>query len=346
METPDKHKNTRRLLLLLALLTLLAPAQARGQTRIRLATLLPRGSSQYHTLEEMGQQWRTITNGGITLTIYADGTMGSEEDTVRRMRIGQLQAATISVAGLSEIDRSVGALQKIPMLYRSLDEVEFVRSRMRSELERRLAEKGFVVLNWGDVGWVHLFSRQQALRPEEFKKTKVFVGATDADEIAIMKNLGFQVVPLEWSDVLTSLQTGLVDTVPTVPILALAGQYDLVAKHMLEVNYVPLVGATVITKKAWDETPAEKREALLKTASDAGAQIQAKGRAESKEAIEAMKKRGLQVHPLSAELENEWRQFLESTYTKVRGTMVPADVFDEAQRILAEYRAAGSAGAH
>src|SRR5579864_3459324 len=146
------ERESRRVLFLVALLTLLASGHARGQTRIRLATLLPRGSSQYHTLEEMGQRWRTISNGGISLTIYADGTMGSEEDTVRRMRIGQLQAATLSVAGLSEIDPSVSALQKIPMLYRSLDEVEYLRARMRPELERRMQEKGFVVLFWGDFG--------------------------------------------------------------------------------------------------------------------------------------------------------------------------------------------------
>jgi TRAP-type transport system periplasmic protein len=339
MVTVAARKNVRGLLLLVVSLLGLVPARAKGQTRIRLATLLPRGSSQYLALEEMGQQWRTISAGGINLTIYADGTMGSEEDTVRRMRIGQIQAATLSVGGLSEIDPSVGGLQKIPMLYRSLDEVQFVRSRMRPELERRLEQKGFVVLFWGDVGWVHIFSRQPALRPEEFKKTKVFVGASDLDETAVMKNLGFQVVPLEWSDVLTSLQTGLVDTVPTAPILALAGQYDLVAKHMLELNYVPLVGATVITEKAWDEIAADKREPLLKAASDAGVQMQAKSRAESKEAVEAMKKRGLQVHPLTTELENEWRQFLEGSYPRIRGTIVPADVFDEVRGLLAEYRA-------
>ncbi len=339
MVTLAARNSVRGLLLLAVSLLGLVPASAQGQTRIRLATLLPRGSSQYHMLEEMGQQWRAISGGGITLTIYADGTMGSEQDTVRRMRIGQIQAATLSVGGLSEIDPSVGALQKIPMLYRSLDEVQFVRSRMAPQLEQRLGQKGFVVLFWGDVGWVNLFSRQPALRPDEFKKTKVFVGATDQDETAVMKSIGFQVVPLEWSDVLTSLQTGLVDTVPTVPILALAGQYDLVAKHMLELNYVPLVGATVITKKAWDELPGDKRDALLKAASEAGAQMQAKSRAESKEAVEAMKKRGLQVHPLTTELENEWRQFLEASYPRVRGTIVPADVFDEVRGLLAEYRA-------
>src|SRR5712692_1580017 len=262
MESFVAEKLFRRAGIALLALRLLVPAPAHGQTKIRLATLLPQGSSQYQALEAMGQEWRTASNGKVTLTIYAGGTMGSEEEMVRRMRVGQIQAATLSVGGLSEIDPALGALQKIPMVYRSLDELEYVRAKMEPELERRLNDKGFVVIFWADAGWVHIFSRQPALRPGDFKKTKVFVGASDNNEVAIVKGLGFQAVPLEWSDVLTSLQTGLVDAVPTAPFLALAGQDDLVARHMLEVNWVPLVGATVITKKAWEAIPPQTRDAF------------------------------------------------------------------------------------
>src|ERR1017187_7464 len=129
-------------LLQIALFGLTVPALA--QTKIRLATLLPRGSSHFQVLEAMGQQWRSASGGSISLTIYPDGTMGDESDSVRRMRVGQIQAATLSVDGLSEIDPSVGALEKIPMVYRSLDEVEYVRAQMEPELERRFEAKGFV----------------------------------------------------------------------------------------------------------------------------------------------------------------------------------------------------------
>lgn len=339
MSTTLIRSSARKSAIFLALFPLFAPAAAFGQTRIRLATLLPRGSSHYHILEAMGQQWRTISGGGLTLTIYADGTMGSEEETVRRMRVGQIQAATLSVGGLSEIDPSVGALQKIPMAYRSLDELDYVRAKMQPELERRLLEKGFVVLFWGDAGWAHIFSRQPAFRPEDFRKSKIFVGASDMKEIALVKSFGYQAVPLEWSDVLTSLQTGLVDTVPTPPFLALAGQYDLVAKNMLDLNWVPVVGATVITKKAWDGIAPATREEILKAAIESGKEMQARSRQESQEAVEAMRRRGLQVHPVSPELEAEWRKFAETVYPKIRGTMVPADMFDEVVRLVAEYRA-------
>lgn len=325
-------------------LCLWSPCTAAAQTRIRLGTLLPQGSSQYQVLEKMGQDWRKATSSGVTLTIYPGGAMGSEIDAVRQMRVGQLQAATLSVGGLSKIDPGISALQKIPVLYHSLDEEEYVRRKMAAEMERRLEQKGFVVLFWGDAGWVHIFSRRPILRPEDLRKTKLFVTADDPDEAEIIKGLRLQPVPLEWTDVLMSLQTGLVDTVPTLPFLCLAGQYDLAAKHMLPLNYVVLVGATVMTKKSWDALAPADREAMRKIAAEAGEQMQIRSRAENITAIEAMKKRGLQVHPLSPELEAEWRQFLEGVYPKVRGTMVPADMFDEIQDLIADYRMGKKSG--
>jgi TRAP-type transport system periplasmic protein len=315
-------------------------ARADAQTRLRLGTLLPKGTSQTLALEEMGQHWKNSTGGAITLTIYP-GTMGGEKELVMRMRAGQLQAATLSVGGLSDIDPTVGAVQKIPMLYHSLDEMEYVCSKLQTDLEHRLEGRGFVVLFWADAGWVYIFSRQPYTKPSEFreKKSKLFVTASDEKEVDLINSLGFQAVPLEWSDVFVSLQTGLVDTVPVTPFYAEASQIDTVAKNLLELKYVPLVGATVINKKVWDSLAPDQREKMRKIALETGRKIQNRSRAESQEAIEAMKKRGLQVHPVPPDLEIEWRHFAESVYPKMRGSMIPADVFDRAVNLVSEYRA-------
>lgn len=335
-------KTFRTNLLLVTMLSLVCqptPAAADGPSRIRLATMAPTGTSYHRALQGMGEKWRQVPGGGIALTIYADGTMGSEPDMVRRMRVGQIQAAMLTVAGLSEIDPSVSALQKMPMMFRSLEEVEYVRSKLQPDLERRLLEKGFVVLFWADAGWVRFFSKEPATRPEDFKKMKVFVTAGDNAQIEIMKAAGYRPVPLEWSDALTGFQTGLIDAVPTVPFHALAGQYYLAAHHMLEVNWVPLVGATLVTKKTWDALPPATRDALVQSAAEAGKQIQERGRKESIESVEAMKKRGLQVHPVAPEVEAEWHRVAQEFYPQVRGKIVPAELFDEVQRLLGEYRA-------
>jgi TRAP-type C4-dicarboxylate transport system substrate-binding protein len=338
-----RSETSARVMFVAVLLATGLCSNAPAQTRIRLATLLPSGTSYHHSLQEMGAKWKQATNGGVALTIYADGTMGSEDEIVRRMRVGQLQAAVLTVAGLSEIDASVGALQKMPLVYRSLEEAAYVRAKLAPDLNRRLAEKGFVVLFWTDGGWVRFFSKEPGMVPQDFKKMKIFVTAGDVTQSELYKSAGFSPVLLEWSDVLTSLQTGMVDALPTIPLHALTNQFYLSTHHMLEVNWIPLVGALIMTKKSWDALPPDQREAMLKAAAECGQQFQANNRQENQEALEAMQKRGLQVHPVSKEQEQEWRRFSESLYPEIRGKIVPADTFDEVMQLLRDYRATPAA---
>jgi TRAP-type C4-dicarboxylate transport system substrate-binding protein len=328
----------RFILILSLVLGLAGSASARKPPRVKLATLAPKGTSYHQILQLMGEKWRQAPGGGVKLTIYTDGTMGSEADMVRRMRIGQLQAAMLTVSGLAEIDDSVEALQHLPMAFRSLDELDYVSARLRPAIEKKFLEKGFVVLFWGDAGWVHFFSRTPATRPSDFKPMKIFVGVGDNQTVDIIKSLGYQPVPLQITDTLTSLQTGLIDAVPSTPFYALAGQFYGPAPYMLEVKWAPLVGGTVILKKTWDKFSPETRAALMEAASAASNQVKARGRAENAEAVDAMVKRGLKVHSLTAEQEAEWIKFAESIYPSLRDKTVQADMFDEVMRLLKEYR--------
>jgi TRAP-type C4-dicarboxylate transport system substrate-binding protein len=303
--------------------------------RIKMATILPRGTSTHQALLEMAAQWRAA---GVAPTLYTDGVMGGEAETVRRMRIDQLQGAVLSVAGLTEIDHSVTALQLMPMVFRSLDEVAYVRDRMRPLLEKRLEEKGFVMLFWGDAGWIQFFSKKPVLRPDDLRKQKTFVLTSDSSQSDLMKTAGFQAVPLEYTDILTGLQTGLIDAVPTAPFYALAGQFYLPAPYMLEINYAPLVGGLVVTRKAWDAVPASARETMRRSAEEAGKKISLHSRQEMQEAVAAMQKRGMKVSQMTPAAEAEWRALFDSLYPKIRGGLVPTDLFDEVQRLLREYR--------
>ncbi len=320
---------------LLAATTVLAA----GPVKVRLATLAPKDTSFHKSLLSMGEKWRQASGGQVTLTIYTDGTMGSEADMVRRMRVGQLQAAMLTVSGLSQIEESVRALQLMPMMFRSLEEYDHAIGVMRPALEKRFEEKGFVVLFWGDAGWVRFFSRPPGARPDDYRKLKIFVWAGDPRTQEVMKAAGFQAVPLEYTDTLTGLQTGLIDAVPSVPFYALTGQFYGPAPNMLAIDWVPLVGATVVTKKTWDAMPDSARDAIRKAAEEAGGQIRARGRAEGEESVEAMAKRGLKVQAMTPELLAEWRAFAEALYPKIRGRMVPAEMFDEVLKILTDYRA-------
>ena len=315
-----------------------APAHADEPVKIRLATLAPKGSTYHRALQEMGEKWRQAQGAGSVFTVYTDGTQGGEADVVRRMRVGQLNAGLLTSVGLSEIDPGVGALQYVPMLYRSWEEVDYAREKVGPLLEKHMLDKGFVVLFWGDAGWVRYFSKEPAVRPADFRKTKMWVWANNTEQGDLIKSMGYQTVPLEVTDILPGLQTGLITALPSGPFYALAGQFDTVAKHMVDIKWAPLIGAAVITRKTWDAMTPAGRDALKAAAAQAGEKIRTRARQEDQEAIEAMKKRGLTVHPVTPDIEADWRKLAEEAYPRIRGTWVPAEVFDEVRAAVAEYR--------
>jgi len=323
---------------LLLALAMSCPALAQESIKIRLGTIAPKGSTYHRALQEMGEKWRLAQGAGSSFTVFTDGTQGGEADMVRRMRVGQLNAALVSVVGLMEIDRSVAALQYMPMVFRNWGEMDAVREKLHGTLEQRLLDKGFVVLFWAEGGWVRFFSKAQELTPDDFKKTKMFVWSGDNDQVDLMKAMGYQPVPLETADILPGLQTGLISAVPSAPFFALAGQFDTVAKHMLDLKWVPVTGAAVITKKVWDQLSVAGKEQLRSGGEAAGIKVRERARQEDLESVEAMKKRGLNVHPVGPELEADWRRMAEGAYPKLRGTMVPAEMFDQVRAIVAEYR--------
>jgi len=333
-------KKTVRSLSLIVVVAAAVSCEARAETRIKLATLAPNGTTYHQELLALGQRWQ---QHGVKLTVYTDGTQGAEPEIVRRMRIGQLQAALLTVGGLAEIDESVTAFQEMPMMFHSLEEAEYVREQLRSDTEKRMFDKGFVVLFWADSGWVRFFSREQGIHPDDLcKNMKMFVtaGPGGNHQVEIMNAGGCHPVQLQWNDLIPALQTKMVDAVPTSPVVALAGQFNLVTHHMLEVNWAPLVGAMVMTRDSWDAIPIDNQKLLREAAEAAGRNMQTRTRSESAEAVEAMKKRGLQVHTVSPEVEAEWRAMAERLYPTIRGKIVPADMFDRVQQLLAKYRSA------
>jgi TRAP-type C4-dicarboxylate transport system substrate-binding protein len=168
---------------------------------------------------------------------------------------------------------------------------------------------------------------------------KMFVWSGEVHSTEIMKSIGINAVPLEQTEILTGLQTGLIESVPTIPVYALAGQFYSPAPYMVEVNWVPLNGAAVITKKTWDAIPESQRAEMKKAAAEAGEAIKHRSRVESDEAVAAMKKRGLRVQTLTPELVGEWEKFGEAVYPRIRGDIVRTEMFDEVQRLVKEYRA-------
>ena len=327
-----------KILLLLVAAGALAPAQ----TVIKMGTLAPDGSPWHQVLQRVGERWRIISGGSVKLVIYPGGVLGDEPDLVKKMRIGQIQAVALSGAGMSDIEPGVMCLQ-IPMMFSSYEELDYVRDRIAPRLERMIAARGFLVLNWGDAGWVHFFSRQPVARLDDLKRMKLFTWSGDSDAIELYQANGFHAVPLAATDILSGLQTGLIDAVPTTPLYALLNQSFGLARNMCDVKWAPLIGATVVTKAVWEKLPQPQRDQMLKAAQEAGQDLRGGIRKMGDDAVVAMQKRKLNVVHADAATVADWRKQAEGVYPKIRGREVPADLFDEVRRLRDEYRTRGGA---
>jgi TRAP-type C4-dicarboxylate transport system substrate-binding protein len=314
-----------------------APAPAQTVIKVKMATLVPDGSSWYLILKETADKWKTLSGGRVIVVLYPGGVAGDDPDVVRKMRLGTLNASVLTSVGLAEIDRSVYALG-VPMMYASYDELYYVLDKMRPKLEASIAAKGFVVLNWADGGWVHFFAQKPVAVPSDLKALKMFSWAGDNQSIEAWKAAGFNPVPLPSTEIATALQTGLVNALGAPPQVAVISQYYKHAPNMTNVDWQLLLGATVISKSVWEQIPADIHPGLQEAANEAGRRLREEMRNSAERDIEAMKKRGLNVVPVDEKALALWKQAAEGMYPKIRGPIVPADAFDDALRYRDEYR--------
>lgn len=315
----------------------LAQVPAFAQT-IKLGTLAPEGSPWHTILRDMAEAWKAATKGTVQFRIYPGGVAGDEPDMIRKMRVGQLHAAALSGAGLAAIAPEIQALQ-MPMMLTSSEELDYVRDRMAPKLEAILEAKGFTVLNWGDAGWVQFFAQKPVVRPEDLKRLRLFVWAGDTAYVEAWKDAGFHPVPLAATEIHTGLQSGLINAFSTTPVAALSFQWFGLAKHMTDLKWAPLVGATVILTRKWQEIPDDVKPQLRKATHEAGARFQDEVRRLGDTAVNVMKQHGLTVHPVPPDSVAQWERTARTGYPKLVGKVVPAEVVTEVERLRDEYRA-------
>ena len=311
---------------------------------IKLGTVAPEGSPWHDTLLEVAQKWKELSNGRVTMRIYAGGVAGDETDMLRKIRIGQLHATALTSLTLIQIIRDIETIT-FPMFIRTDGELDYVIEKLGPEFEASLARKGFKVLTWSTTGWAHFFTKEPVIRPDDMKKRKLFLWGSDTAYMELLKSSGFKPVALAITDLLPSLQTGLVDSFAAPPAAALSFQWFALAPHMTDRRWQPLPGSTVVSMKRWNKIPPDLRPLLEDAARKAGARLQKRIRELEQEAIVAMKNHGLTVHAVSPEVEEEWRTLVrEKAYPVFVGPRFSKAIFDTVRSVLDEYRSRAPQG--
>ncbi len=324
---------TRRLLVVL--LVLAAQVALAQDVTIKLGTLAPQGSTWHSLLKELAEKWGEASGGKVKLKIYAGGTQGSEGDMVRKMGVGQLQAASITNVGLHDVVPE-------PMIFSTpglFDERTFLEvfPKLEAQLNGSLEAKGYVVLSWAQVGSVGIFCTKPYATPEAAADAKFFAWDGDPASVEAFKLVGFRPVVLSSTDIVPSLQTGMITCVSQVPAYMLTARLFDKANHMVDFPWSYLVGATVVKKDTWEKVPADLRPKLAAIAREINGRIDAEVKRLNDDAVTAMKKQGLQVVKVEP---GPWEKAAQRAWPAARGKVVSEAFFDQVVKLRDEARAA------
>lgn len=300
---------------------------------IKLATLVPSGTSWHKALLDMGNAWKTDTQGRVTLTVYPGGTQGDEATMIKKMRPGieTLQASFLTAAGLAELDEAFNVFA-MPFFFESDQEEIAVERKLTPVLEQRLQAKGFHLLSWGTAGWVQVFSKKPLRSLADVKNAKLFTSKGSDKWVQWYVSNGFHPVPLLPADIPAQLKlsTGLIDTAPNPPYLALSLQIYRDAKYMLDLHIAPLTGAMIISNTAWNRISAEDKQKVTAAAQAMEKRVRDTAPGQDADSVKQMTARGLQVTTLDPKAAAEFRTAAGQLVTTMRGSMVPADIYDQA----------------
>jgi TRAP-type C4-dicarboxylate transport system substrate-binding protein len=303
---------------------------------MRLATMMPRQGRTRRLLAAWNRALAERTGGRVQVRVYWGGSMGDDRTMVRRMRIGQLDAASLTSTGLSLIHRPVLVMQA-PGVFQSYRQVDAVREQIGPELSRAMASEGFHLLGWGDAGRVRLFSRAPVRRPTDLRRMRPWVPRSDAVFRQVLSTVGATGVPLSVGEVYGSLRTGMIDVAPGTAIAAVGLQWFTSVQYVTAQSDGFLVGGMVVRSGFLEELSEADRRALFEIAEATHDRLLQGVRRADEQAYAALTRRGLTAVDVDAH-RDEWVRVAAQTRRRLAGRVYPASLLERVERIAAGAR--------
>jgi TRAP-type C4-dicarboxylate transport system substrate-binding protein len=329
----------------ISLLCLLFAGVDAGAATIKLATIAPEGSVWMTEMRKGAEEIKNRTADRVNLKFYGGGVMGNEKSVLRKIRIGQLQGGAFTSTGLSEV-YSEGRLYGLPMIFRSYEEVDYVRSRMDEKLLEGLEQAGFVSFGFGEGGFALLMSHNPVSSMEDLKGKKIWIPRNDLISEVSMKHLGLSPISLPITDVLTGLQTGLLDSVATPPVGAIAFQWHVKVKYVTDVPLAYTFATLVVDKRAFERLSSADQLVVREVMGGIYDLFNRQSREDNAEAFNALVEHGIQIVEPSPEEVAMWREKSEEVCLKMKkDSAFDGDLYEKMKGLLSEFRNQGNRGA-
>ena len=336
-----ENQMTRCILTALAALLLgMAPAVA---VEIKVATVAPDGSGWMREMRAGAAEIAERSEGRVTIKFYPGGIMGNDSQVLRKIRIGQLQGGAFTAGGLAE--RYAGFnLYGVPLLFRSIEEVDYVRERVDPALAAGLSEAGFVSFGFIEGGFAHLMANEPISTVLDMRRRKVWSPEGDPIGFRVLEAMGLSPVVLPPTDVLTGLQTGLLDVVAASPVVALVLQWHTKVRYVTDLPISYSLGIFAIDSRVFNRLSTDDQTIVSTVMGGVMERLDTGSRQDNLDARAALEQAGLEFVSVDAEDIPGWRETIEGLYPELRERSdIDADLLDQMLSALAEYRSGATA---
>lgn len=314
-----------------------SPIFAQRKLVVKIASVAPESTPYGTALNKMAADWARATNGEVEVRIYHNGVAGSEEDIIRKIRLGQLQGGVLTAFGLNIITPEMLTLST-PFTIRNDGELEAVMSGLRATLEKNIEDKGFVSIGWSKAGWVKIFSRNPIFLPADLRSQKLGTSPSEPELAQAFKEMGFNVVPVNMNEFLMALNSGMADAVYASPLLIGGLQAFAIAKNMASINICPFVGGMVLGRNVWRQIPDKYKPALMEINKKMEDELNASILRLEEDSVKLMSTLGLTVNTISPAQEETWYSETAAGIRSQIGATFDKATYDQMMIILNEYR--------
>ncbi len=304
---------------------------------IKIGTMAPQGSLWETTLKEIAAEWSVISNGRIEAKIYTGGSIGNEEDIIRKMKLGRLQAAALTSQGMGNINPDLVSLS-LPMKISDDDEFDYVFRKIIPSFNKTLEREGFTALGWTMSGWVKWFTTKPVSTPDDLRRIKMAVDNSDDKVIQIWKKVGFKVIPLALPDLMSGLYSGMAEGTYITPYAAAAIGMAELTPYMYDMPVSPLYAGLFLSSKTWKRIPDEYKDEMIKRTAVILEDFYDKMKKIEDEAIQVMKGQGLIITPQTPANTALWEETVSSGVDLYVEEMLSNGINSEMNSYIDEYR--------
>jgi TRAP-type transport system periplasmic protein len=304
----------------------------------RVATLAPEGSAWMKILGRGAEEVSKATSGRVALKYYAGGVQGDEKDVVAKMQLGQLDGGAFTSIGLGMIEESIRVLE-LPMLFKSIEEMDYVRTKMWPMFQARFEKKGYQLSEPGDVGFLYFYSGNPIQTIADLGKAKVWLWGEDKLIKTMFKKMGINGVPMGVPDVLPALNTGRINACYASPLAAVALQWYTKVKFATSMPIAYGIGATIVRKAVWDKVSPEDQKVAQKIFKIQAQKIVKVVRKDNERAAKAITRAGVKTIETPPAMVADFDKRSQEVWKELVGKVYSQADLDMVLKYRAEYRA-------